>query len=419
MNLDTLRRTITVPGLRPLLLVATLARIPVTAITMTLTFQVVLGLRRGYGAAGGVVAAVTIGTAVGAPLLGRLVDRRGLRTALAITLAAQGCIWALVPELPYPVLIGVALVGGLLAVPVHSIVRQSIAAMVPEGQRRQAYSLDSISVEIAFMAGPPLAVLLSAAVSARLAVYTTGASLVLAGIALLVVNPPVRAAHEATADRRQLSVRQWMSPRLAGALIATIAAMVVLGGTDVAIVATMRQSGHVRQAGAVLMLWCGYSIIGGLLSGAAARMLPMPVLLGLLGLATAPVGLGGGAWWQLALALIPAGLLCAPTLSATADLVSRLAPAQVRGAATGLLGSCSAAGLAIGATVSGAVTDSTGPAWSFLAVGVCGLVVALPWLILVAPAGVPNRRVPANRTGASLAAATAGAAAIVDGAAND
>ena len=47
------------------------------------------------------------------------------------------------------------------------MVRQSIAALVPEDQRRPAYALDSMSVELSFMVGPALAVALATAVSAQ------------------------------------------------------------------------------------------------------------------------------------------------------------------------------------------------------------------------------------------------------------
>ncbi|WP_433118270.1 hypothetical protein [Micromonospora sp. CA-246542] len=52
MNIKPYRTALALPGLRSLLLVAVLARIPLTATGVTLTFHVVLDLDRGYGAAG-------------------------------------------------------------------------------------------------------------------------------------------------------------------------------------------------------------------------------------------------------------------------------------------------------------------------------------------------------------------------------
>jgi MFS family permease len=377
VRLDTLRTTLAVPGLRPLLLVATTARMPVTAMSMALTFQVVSGLHRGYGGAGAVIAAITLGTAVGAPLLGRLTDRRGLRPTLAATVAAQALFWGAAPALPYPGLVAAALLGGLLAVPVHAAVRQGIAALVPAPRRRQAYALDSISVEVAFMTGPPLVALLAAMVSPHAAVYATGAGIVLAGLALLALDPPVRAGHETAPGPHAVSMRQWLTPQLAAAFASTAAAMLVLGGTDIAVVAALREAGQVSRIGLVLAVWCACSIAGGLVGGASARAFPVPVLLALLSLATIPVGLAAAGWWQICLALIPAGLLCAPAVGAAADAVSRCAPAEIRATAISLHGSFSTAGVAMGAPLAGAIGDAWSPAWSFVAIGLVGAVVAV------------------------------------------
>src|SRR5688572_23780311 len=113
---------------------------------VTVTLHVVESLNLGYGAAGSVGAALTIGAAVGAPVLGRLVDKRGLRQVLVITALAEGLYWSVAPDLPYAALLVASVLAGLLSLPVFSIVRQSIAALVPPDQRRQAYAMDAMSV---------------------------------------------------------------------------------------------------------------------------------------------------------------------------------------------------------------------------------------------------------------------------------
>ncbi|MBM0239373.1 MFS transporter, partial [Micromonospora sp. ATA32] len=190
MNLKPYRQALSLPGLRSLLLVSVLARVPLTATGVTLTFYVVLDLGRGYGAAGLVGAALTVGSALGSPLLGRLVDRRGLRPVLALTTAAEAAFWSTAPALPFPLLLPAAFVAGLLALPIFSVIRQSIATLAPEDQRRPAYALDSMSVELSFMVGPALAVALAATVSARTTLYAVGAGIVAAGVALWLLNPP-------------------------------------------------------------------------------------------------------------------------------------------------------------------------------------------------------------------------------------
>jgi predicted MFS family arabinose efflux permease len=375
MRLDPYRRVLALPGVRALMLVALLVRAPVTAAGITLTLHVVLDLHRGYGAAGLVGAASTVGTALGGPLLGRLVDRRGLRVTLLLTTVAEAVFWALAPVLSYPALLVSAFLGGLLTLPVFSVVRQSIAALVTEADRRPAYALDSISTELSFMAGPTLAVLVVAQVSARAAMLAVGGAIVLGGLGLFALNPPTRGAHDASDEEGEVRRRDWLHPRFVALLLVGASTTVVLAGTDVAIVAVLRAAGQVPWTGLVLASWGAFSMLGGFVHGSVRRSLPPAALLGLLGLLTIPIGVGSG-WWTLCLAIIPAGALCAPTLAATADGVSRLVPAAARGEAMGLHGSALTFGMAIGAPLSGTVIDASGPAWGFAVAGLVGALAA-------------------------------------------
>ncbi|MGC4748962.1 MFS transporter [Micromonospora sp. DT201] len=398
MNMKPYRQALALPGLRSLLLVAVLARIPLTATGVTLTFHVVLDLDRGYGAAGLVGAASTVGAAIGGPLLGRLVDRRGLRPVLVLTAIAEAIFWSTAPSLPYSLLLPAAFVAGSLALPIFSVVRQSIAALAPEDQRRPAYALDSMSVELSFMIGPALAVALVTAISAQTTMYLVGGGIVAAGIALWLVNPPIRGAEEPTGPQRRVPRREWLTPRLLAVLALSAAATLVLGGTDVAVVAVLRASGEVGWTGAVLAIWAVASLVGGFAYGAVHRSFSPLTLTAALALCTIPVGLGGAHWWLLCLALIPAGALCAPTIAASSDAVSRLVPAEVRGEAMGLHGSAVTVGIAVGAPLAGAVIDASTPLWGFVVTGALGALVTL----VVLPIELRRRR---------NAAATAAAAA--------
>src|SRR5262245_37346034 len=94
---ESYRRLFALPGVRTLIIVMFFARIPATATMMALTLHVAIGMGRGYGAAGLVGAAATIGIAVGAPLSGRVIDRYGLRTALIVTTIGETAFWATAP----------------------------------------------------------------------------------------------------------------------------------------------------------------------------------------------------------------------------------------------------------------------------------------------------------------------------------
>ncbi|WP_233257899.1 MFS transporter [Micromonospora sp. S4605] len=103
---------------------------------------------------------------------------------------------------------------------------------------------------------------------------------------------------------------------------------------------------------------------------------PRGVLLGLLGLVTVPAGLADD-WPWLCVAVVGAGLLTAPTLSAVADAVSRLAPASVRGEATGLQSSAQSAGYVLGSPIVGVAIDVSVPAGGFAAAGLAAIAAAL------------------------------------------
>jgi predicted MFS family arabinose efflux permease len=159
-------------------------------------------------------------------------------------------------------------------------------------------------------------------------------------------------------------------------LVLAFGTALLLGGIDLAIVATLQQAGQVSWASLVVAV-CGLaSVTGGLCYGALARPLPGWLLLGLLGVATVLAGLAPG-WPWLCLAVVGTGLLTAPTLSTVSDAVSRLAPAGVRGEATGLQASAMSAGVAFGAPVVGWAVDASVPAAGFAVAGLAGVAAAL------------------------------------------
>lgn len=389
MTLTPYRKTLALPGVRPLLAVATLARIPITAATVVLTLHVVTELHRGYGAAGLVGAVFTVGAALGAPVMGRFVDVRGLRPMLVLTTVAEVTFWTTAQAMPYPVLVATAALGGFLSLPAFAVARQSIAALTPEAQRLPAFALDSITTELSFMTGPALGVLVSTTAGPRIGMFGVAGGLLLAGVGLFVLNPPVRGDHEEPiAKGERVSRRTWLRPGLVAVLAVTFASTVVLAGTDVAIVAMLRSTGELVWTGLVASLWAVYSLVGGVAYGTVKRGVSPVTLLAPMAILTIPVGLGGHHWWLLALLLIPAGALCAPSITASADAVSRMTPASARGEAMGLHNAALTAGVALGSPIAGVVMDNWSPPWGFAAVGGLGVLVTL----LVLPAELRNRR---------------------------
>ncbi|ACU70113.1 major facilitator superfamily MFS_1 [Catenulispora acidiphila DSM 44928] len=411
-----------IPGTRALFVVAFVARLPLTAKSMALTLHVVLDQGGSYAAAGLASMVMTIGMGVGSPMLGRMVDHRGLKPVLLLTGASEAVYWVTAPFLPYPVLLGTTfLLGGVLGVPVFSIIRQAVAARVPDSLRRQAFALDSMIVELVFMVGPALAIATitsmhtATATMAAIGILTIGSV-----VTMWLLNPPI-GHHAAGGDGtrpEKVALSTWVRPAFVLVLATGTAANLVLAGTDISITALLRQQNAVSMAGVCIFAWCLLSLIGGFWHGSTQRPWRLPVLMLLLGAGTIPVGfIGQFGWWWLALILLPAGFMCAPTLSSTAEAVAASVPASARGQAMGLQGSAMTLGGAIGAPLAGTVVDASSPPWAFATTGAIGVALAAAMLAyqrfagpaavaapMPTPAAVPaSALVPAQ---ASLAAPT-------------
>jgi MFS family permease len=377
------RRMLALPGVRTLMILMFFARIPLTATAMTLTLHVAITLGRGYGAAGMVGAAGTIGIAVGAPIMGRVIDRYGLRPMLVVTTIGESAFWFTGPLMSYWMLLFASFVGGMFTIPAMNIGRQAIAALVPEEQRRTAYSLDSIIVELCFMIGPVVGVALATQVSSGAAMTAIAFGIVAVGIALYVFDPAVRSKDEMTTGPRPPR-REWLDGRMIAVLAIGAGGVFVLAGTEVTAVAVLRAHGEVDWTGGVIVLLCLASIVGGLVHGAVRKSLPQVTLMALLGALTIPVAFIGGPWWVLGLALAPASAMCAPTIASTGEEVSRLAPPSIRGEAMGLQGSAFTLGAALGSPVIGFLVDRTEPHWGFAGAGLGGVLVAAGAALLIA-----------------------------------
>ena len=192
MNFAVYRELLASRPIRRLLLVGMIARIPHSAAGMLLTLHIVLTLDQGYAAAGAAAAVMTIGIAVGAPWRGRRVDTVGLRRALGPSVVSEAFIWSVVPHVSYQWLLPLVFVGGLLTLPIFSVVRQSLGVLADGDQRRTAFALDSIAT--VFMIGPATGAVVATSGFTVLGFTVVGVSTSLAGFFLIWFNPPTRSA---------------------------------------------------------------------------------------------------------------------------------------------------------------------------------------------------------------------------------
>ncbi len=382
VSLTPYRRALSHRPLRTALILGTLVRGPVFAGGILLTVHVVTTLGRSYAAAGVLTAVATVAIAVSGPWRGRLLDRHGLRRVVAPSIGVAAVCWSVAPFVSYWPLLVLALVAGLFIIPTFSITRQAVIAAVPMTERRTAISLDSAAVELSFMVAPALAVWAAAQWSTTWVLFVTQMLGVAAGAVMWVVDPPLRSDAERSERSSGVPRSSWFTPPFVAICLAALASTVVLAGSDIAIVAAMRDFDATARIGLVLLLWGAGSLIGGLTYGAMRHPISPFWLLAALAVVTAPMALATS---PLSLAVISfvAGLLCAPTITATIDQSSRLVPAEARGEAMGWHGSFMTAGGALGAPLAGVAIDRYGFGGGFLAVAVVGLAVALSGVFAV------------------------------------
>src|SRR6476660_7324591 len=384
VQLARYRRVLGIAALRQTLVLGFLVRMPIFAGGVVLTLHVVSHLHRSYGAAGLVSAAATLAIAVSGPWRGRLLDRRGLRRVVVPSIVVAAVCWSIAPFVGYWLLMALAALAGLFVIPSFSIIRQAIIAAVPEDDRRTAISLDSVAVELSFMVGPAAGVWAATVWRTDWVLFSIEMLGVAAGVLLWFANPSLREEPADPVDDEgnpapqagPVARSEWFRPGFVAICLAAAATTVVLGGTDIGIVAALRDFGAQPSIGVVLAVWGLGSLIGGLVYGGLHHSISAFWLLGGLGLVTLPMALASGPG-SLALLSFVAGLFCAPTITATIDQVSRVVPAAARGEAMGWHGSFMTAGMALGAPMAGAAIDHVGWGAGFRTVAVGGLGVAV------------------------------------------
>lgn len=374
MDFSAYRRLWAIPVVRNTLLVGVLSRLPQFAMGLVLTLHVVGNLDDRYSAAGVVAGVFTVAAAIAGPWRGHLLDRHGLRRTLVPSVAVLLPVWAIAPFVSYWVLLGLIVVAGAMTFPVFSVVRQVLVTNVPPELRRSALSLDSAIVELSFMAGPALGVMACQWWNPRWVLLVCAMGYVAGSTALLVLNPPIANAVEL--DAEGAGSTSWLGLRALAILLAVAAAGFVLSGTDLAIVASLRDLGHASWVGIAFTLWGLGSAIGGITYGAISRSIPTFVLVFGLGITTVPLAFAHHPA-LIAVLLVLTGLFCAPSLASSVDELSAIVPASARGQVMGWHGSAATAGNAMAPPLVGWAMDSHGWAWGYVVTGMMGVVAAL------------------------------------------
>jgi MFS family permease len=375
------------PGARSLLGSSILARLPLAMFSLALLVHA-RDVTGSYAIAGLVSGAYAVASAISAPVLGGLVDRRGQTPALvggaavtAVALVADGLLG---PGAPAPLLVALGAATGLSTPPLAACVRSLLPTIAPDPRRLPAlFALESTVLEVTFVAGPPLALGLGSLWSSGGALIVCGL-VILAGTLVFAAQPASRRwrPDPVSPCRRGGSLR---SPAMRTLVAISLGTGTAFGATEVGVTAAAHALGAPAAAGPLLGLWGAGSLIGGMVAtrlGGGARdargLIPLLVALaithGALILTTGSVVAAG-------VVITLAGATIAPTASSMYAMVEAAAPAGTRTEAYSWLLTASLVGASVGMGAAGALAQHAGAGVVFALVGTAGCLAALAAMI--------------------------------------
>lgn len=362
--LGSYRHVLAVPGAPRLLSSALFARLP-QGMSSLAVLLLVRGSTRSYAAAGIAVGAFGLATAVGAPLLGRLIDRLGrsrvlMRAALVYAAAQAALVAAAQLRADSVVLVVLAFAAGAALPPVAPAVRALMRDVFADrAVRERAYALESVAQELIWIVGPLLVALVITFCSAAVAVLLTGLQALL-GTALFVRGPLVHDGDRAASARRGAALA---NAALRALLVPVALTGIALGSTEVGLPSLALHAGSRSASGVLLALWSVGSLSGGLWYGArhwrATLSARYSILLLVAVLFTAPLIAARSLTAALAASVL-AGATIAPVFSCQYALVGHAVTSGTETEAFTWVSAALVGGIAAGSAAGGGLITAAG-----------------------------------------------------------
>jgi MFS family permease len=376
-----------------------------------------------YGLAGSVSAAGSIGGALCAPQLGRLVDRLGQHRVLVpvcvtFALAVAGLALAVGLRAPDWTLFLCGMVGGASMPQTGPMARARWSVLLAGSPRlHTAFSLESVADELCFVIGPAAVTVLATQVHPAAGVGTAALCALLGSLwfaSQRATEPPVAARTPVRPAGAEGLPRPGRRLRLAApGLVVLVPSSLFLGAMFVAIdlstVDFATRMGHKPLAGFILGCYALGSGIGGLWYG--SRSWPAPAWRRLA--VTLPLTVAGVCtFWAMPnlLVLTPVVFLCgmtiAPSLIAGYSLLESTSRPGRATEAMSWLSTGISIGIACGSTAVGFILDAFGPRWGYAFAAAAGVTAALIYLgglrwVAAAPAAPDPANIPANQPAAT------------------
>ena len=369
-----------------LLFAQLLARFPGGMLSLGLLIHIE-GIFHSYGAAGLVLASLSIGQAVSGPLTSRWMGAWGMRPVLILTTSICAVALGVLAfgQLPLQGFMGVALVTGLSFPPIQPAVRTIYPKVVNSRQLTPLFSLDASAQEIIWVAGPVIVTFVATQISSTAGILMSLIFLV-GGGAWFITSPQLGRVRIPRSKRRFGVVLARPS-----VLLITIVGILLVGSFAAieAGVVSMFGDGS-PESGFALSVFALSSLAGGLAFGhlpvspwALARRMAA-ILIGAVLAALA------FEFWTLSGALILAGLCVAPALAVMFAAVSSSVRFSDTAEAYGWVGTGQLLGAALGSAVAGFLIDAQGPDGGFWTAA--GLAAAAVLLAAVFHRAIPDLR---------------------------
>lgn len=327
--------------------------------------------RGSLAVAGAVVATSTLGSALVAPVRGRLLDRFGqtrvtvpLAAAYAVSFAAFIAVTR--SGAPAEVMCAMAAIGGACFPAVFASMR-SIWSTLLEGDAllHTAYSLEAVTQWVSVMLGP---LVVSAVVTVATPAAALGVTIALtSGGAFLFAASRLSRTWR---SRRPASGRAWvLASRGMWFLLPSISLFgITEGAVQVAAPAFAVQVGWSSGSGVLLASLAFGSMAGGLWFGVKKRRIDERLYTGLLGCSALTLILLP--FIKTTVLLIPAlaivGLCFAPVFTCVFALLDKHAPVGTATEAFTWVASASVGGVSAGAALAGVISQHAGASWAFL-----------------------------------------------------
>jgi len=319
--------------------------------------------RGSFSTAGATTGCYVAGLALMAPALGRFIDRHGPWSALLFcsflfpaSLAAL--IAAVLTGASALVVFACAAAAGATFPPItvcmRTFLRQRFA---DEAALTTAYSIDSVLIEVMFIAGPMLVALLVAMASPAIAVACAAACGFI-GVQLFLRSAPLR---QWRIEQRTASILGPLAERRFIALVMIVACYAIAFGlTEIGVAAYAAEANRPALAGVFLGVMSAGSAFGGLAYGSRHWRRPLArqfsVTLAVMGLGLLPLALP----WQIAAFAVFStlgGIVMAPALIIQSMLVAKTARPEHATEAFTWSTSALLAGVGVGMALGGALVE--------------------------------------------------------------